>query len=60
MKKFTYTMFALLMGVGLVFAEGGKNQGDTGTGDTTTGEDAQGEAEQDQTGRSDSDWVFND
>ena len=57
MKKFAYIMFALLMGVGTAFAEGGKNQGDTGTGDTSTGSDAQGEADQDQTGRSDF-WVF--
>ena len=59
MKKFVCIMFALLMGVGTVLAEGGKNQGDTGTGDTTTGEDAQGEADQDQMGRGDADWVFN-
>ena len=45
MNKFICIMFALLVGVGTVFAEGGKNQGETGTGDTSSGEDAQGAAE---------------
>ena len=37
-----------------VFAEGGKNQGETGSGETSIGSDAEGEADQDRTGRGDS------
>jgi len=58
MNKFICIMFAWLIGVGTVFAEGGKNQGETGTGDRSAGEDAQGKADQDQPGRGGSFWVF--
>ena len=58
MKRFAYIMFALLMGVGTLLAEGGKTQGETGTGETSTGTDAQGEADQDRAGRTDASVFF--
>ena len=51
MKSLFIMLFVLMLGTGTVFAEGGKNQGDTGTGTTSTGTDNQGDAAQDQTGR---------
>lgn len=51
MKKLIIMLFVLMLSTGTVFAEGGKNQGDTGTGNTSTGTDNQGDASQDQSGR---------
>lgn len=57
MKKYAYIIVALLMGIGTVLAEGGKNNGETGKGETSTGSEAQGQADQDRAGRSDGEAV---
>ncbi len=51
MKKVFFAMLLLLLTSGLVFAEGGKNQGTTGSGTTSTGSSSQGTASQPRTGR---------
>ena len=51
MKRLIIMLFVLMLSAGTAFAEGGKNQGDTGTGNTSTGTDNQGDAAQDRTGR---------
>ena len=51
MKKLIIMLFVLMLSAGTAFAEGGKNQGETGTGTASTGTDNQGTAAQDRTGR---------
>lgn len=51
MKKLIIMLFVLMLSAGTAFAEGGKNQGETGTGTTSIGSDNQGDASQDRTGR---------
>ena len=51
MKKLIIMLFVLMLSAGTAFAEGGKNQGETGTGTTSTGNDNQGDAAQERTGR---------
>jgi hypothetical protein len=55
MRKITCIVLVMLMGIGTVLAEGGKNNGETGKGETSTGSEAQGQADQDRTGRGDGD-----
>ncbi|MEA2114922.1 MAG: hypothetical protein U9P36_06015 [Thermodesulfobacteriota bacterium] len=51
MKRLIIVLFVLMLSAGTAFAEGGKNQGETGTGTASTGTDSQGDAAQDRTGR---------
>ncbi len=51
MKKLIIMLFVLILSAGPAFAEGGKNQGNTGAGTTSTGTDKPGDAAQNRTGR---------
>ncbi|NLJ27793.1 hypothetical protein [Desulforhabdus amnigena] len=51
MRTLLVVMLALLLTTGVVFAEGGQNQGTTGSGTTSTGSTSQGAASQPRTGR---------
>lgn len=51
MKKLMLVLLTLMLSVGSVYAEGGKNQGDTGQGNTSTGTSSQGSSQQSRTGR---------
>jgi len=51
MKKFIIGIVFIILTAGVVFAEGGQNQGSTGSGTTSTGSGSQGSGSQQRTGR---------
>ena len=51
MKKLIIGIMFVLLTAGVLFAEGGQNQGTTGSGTTSTGSDSQGSGSQSRSGR---------
>ncbi len=51
MKKLIIGIMFVLLTAGVLFAEGGQNQGTTGSGTTSTGSDSQGSGSQSSSGR---------
>jgi hypothetical protein len=51
MRTLVIVLLALVLTSGMLFAEGGQNQGTTGSGTTSTGSSSQGAGSQPRTGR---------